>query len=296
MRDYSRVHSTFWTSPDTSSLSEDGRLLALYLLTGPHSNMLGAFRLPIGYVSTDINWSFERVSKGLKELSDSGFITLDSASQWVCITNYLRFNQIENPNQAKSLIKLIDQVPKTSPVLSVVSASVRKFSRFVPDELDHVISSGGLIGASANPSKGVPEGFAKPFPNQDQDQDQENNSTCAQPGPSTSNVVKINSKKDAPPYQDIIDLYHEILKALPKVYKLTETRKQRIRALWSDELDTLDSWKNYFTFIAQSAFLMGRSPPGRDGRVWAADFDFIINAQNFVKIAEKKYHGSRKDV
>ena len=43
MRDYSRVHTAFWTSEDVRRLSEDGRTLALYLLTGPHSNMIGCF-------------------------------------------------------------------------------------------------------------------------------------------------------------------------------------------------------------------------------------------------------------
>ena len=61
MRDYGKVQSSFWTSADTCKLSDDGKLLSLYLLTGPHSNILGCFRLPIGYVSDDLGWGFERV-------------------------------------------------------------------------------------------------------------------------------------------------------------------------------------------------------------------------------------------
>ena len=53
MRDYGKVFSTFWTSDSTRGMSDDAKVLALYLLTGPHSNIIGCFRLPDGYVSED---------------------------------------------------------------------------------------------------------------------------------------------------------------------------------------------------------------------------------------------------
>ena len=40
-------------------VSDDARLLALYLLTGQHTNMIGCFRLPDGYVSEDLAWTPE---------------------------------------------------------------------------------------------------------------------------------------------------------------------------------------------------------------------------------------------
>jgi hypothetical protein len=46
MRDYGKVYSTFWSSDTTSPLSDDGKLLALYLMTCGHSTIAGVFRLP----------------------------------------------------------------------------------------------------------------------------------------------------------------------------------------------------------------------------------------------------------
>lgn len=80
-------------------VSDDARLLALYLLTGQHTNMIGCFRLPDGYVSEDLAWTPERVSKGFDELSANGFATRDSSSKWVLIRNFLTWNSVENPNQ-----------------------------------------------------------------------------------------------------------------------------------------------------------------------------------------------------
>jgi hypothetical protein len=95
-----------------------------------------------------------------------------------------------------------------------------------------------------------------------------------------------------PPYQAIVNLFHECLPQLPAVYKLTDNRRQRIKALWNDELDDLDSWQNYFQHISCSDFLMGRIP-GRDGSPFLASFDFIIHPAKFIKIAEEQYHAKK---
>ncbi|WP_347989901.1 hypothetical protein [Methylomonas sp. AM2-LC] len=94
------------------------------------------------------------------------------------------------------------------------------------------------------------------------------------------------------PYQAIVDLYHECLPGLPKVYKLNDPRRRRIKALFEDELDDLQSWQNYFRHISRSDFLMGRCA-GRDGQPFLASFDFIIHPVKFIKIAEEQYHGKK---
>ena len=50
-------------------LSNEAKLLALYLLTGPHTNMLGCFRLPASYVAEDLGWDLKTVSKRFNELN-----------------------------------------------------------------------------------------------------------------------------------------------------------------------------------------------------------------------------------
>ena len=52
MREYGQVQSAFWQSIDVQSWSDEGKLLALYLLTGPHANGIGCFRLPSGEVES----------------------------------------------------------------------------------------------------------------------------------------------------------------------------------------------------------------------------------------------------
>jgi hypothetical protein len=136
MRDYGVVHSTFWTSATTHNFSGDGRLLALYLLTGPHSSSLGSFRMPDGYVMEDLGWDLKRVSKGFEELSQYGWANRCETTKWVFIRAYLKFNPPQNPNQVTALRKLAAQIPENASILEGLRAAmVEHCGRFEQGEL-----------------------------------------------------------------------------------------------------------------------------------------------------------------
>ena len=97
-------------------------------------------------------------------------------------------------------------------------------------------------------------------------------------------VVKI-------PFKKIIELYHEMLPTLPRIEKLTKTREGFIRQRWIEDLPDINHWENYFDYIKQSDFLMGRVEPLNGKRVFRADLEWIIRPSNFAKISEDKYHG-----
>lgn len=160
MRDYGKVHTSFWTSSTIRALSEDGRYLAIYLLTSPHSNIAGTFRLPDGYVCEDLGWSSQRVSKGFAELFRNGFATRCEATKWVWVIKHLEWNPPENPNQRKSAAKIVGTVPSECAW-----------------KLDFMRVSGPSLGIdgvdNANPSATVSKGFPKPFANQEQEQEQD---------------------------------------------------------------------------------------------------------------------------
>jgi hypothetical protein len=111
MRDYGKVHTSFWTSQTTRLMSEDARSMAMYLLTSPHGTISGAFRLPDGYVCDDLQWSSERVSATLIELLNKGFANRCETTKWVWINKHFEWNKPENPNQFKSASKIALSIP-----------------------------------------------------------------------------------------------------------------------------------------------------------------------------------------
>jgi len=112
VRDYGRVHHTFWSSRTTGPLSDASKLLALYLMTCSHNTIAGVFRLPDGYIIEDTGWQMETVLKGFAELSQNGFAERCSETKWVWIVKHLAWNPPENPNQWKAVCKVSETIPE----------------------------------------------------------------------------------------------------------------------------------------------------------------------------------------
>jgi hypothetical protein len=133
MRPYGRIFVRYWTSPDIVDLNGDSKLLGAYLLSSPHSNMLGCYRLPVAYVVDDLKMGSETVLKGFRNLSNKGFMTHDLDLSWVLIRNFLKWNPIENPNQGKAAAKLFDEVPVKSTVYAPLVQMLRANPANFPD-------------------------------------------------------------------------------------------------------------------------------------------------------------------
>ena len=86
-------------------------------------------------------------------------------------------------------------------------------------------------------------------------------------------------------YQKIIDSYNSICTGLPKAIKATENRKTHIRARWVQFGGSIEFFESYFREVSQSAFLNGNN-----NRRWKADFDWLFNEANMVKVLEGKYN------
>ena len=101
---------------------------------------------------------------------------------------------------------------------------------------------------------------------------------------------KHEKSSNSVPYKKIIELYHRLLPDLPAVMKLTQKRKSQIRQRFKEDMGDLESWENFFIFVMQSDFLMGRIDPPSGRALFRADIEWLTNATNFTKIAEGKYH------
>lgn len=111
---YTRVESRFWQDEKMRAVSDDARYLMLYLLTSPHRNILGLYFLPSPYACFDLGWDEKRFHKGLQELLKAGSVKYDTTTHVVLVQNYLKHNPLENPNQVKSAIDKLDEIPQTA--------------------------------------------------------------------------------------------------------------------------------------------------------------------------------------
>lgn len=129
MRDYGQVQCSWWGHPDSNKLSDSSKLLFLYLLTGPHSNGLGCYRLPFGYVSSDTGNPIETISKGFIELEGNGFSYHCKATDFVVIPKYLKWNQISNGKVAMAREKEFNDIPSKFQFIHMVAGDIREFGK-----------------------------------------------------------------------------------------------------------------------------------------------------------------------
>ena len=94
-------------------------------------------------------------------------------------------------------------------------------------------------------------------------------------------------KRNAPkeiPYDEIIKRYNDICSyKLPKVLRLSTSRKRHIKARFSDGY-TIDDFERLFKMTVSSPFLCGEN-----GRNWTANFDWLIEPGNMIKVLEGNY-------
>ena len=97
--------------------------------------------------------------------------------------------------------------------------------------------------------------------------------------------------KNKTPIKEIVKLYHKILPTLPRVEKLTKAREGYLKQRWREDLQDLTQWENFFHFVSESDFLMGRIESYDNRPPFLANLEWITKPSNFAKIAEDKYHG-----
>ena len=89
---YHVVFTRVWSNPEFRARSADARDAWMYLLTCPHRNTEGLFRLPIPAAAYDLQWSPERTATALAELEAAGFIAMDPATDVVWLINAIAAN------------------------------------------------------------------------------------------------------------------------------------------------------------------------------------------------------------
>lgn len=88
MREYSKVAPQFWNGKTGKALKAQGTeavIVALYLMTCQHANMLGLYYLNKAYIAVDTGLGFEGASKGLAGACEAGFCAYDEASEVVWV-------------------------------------------------------------------------------------------------------------------------------------------------------------------------------------------------------------------
>ena len=102
--------------------------------------------------------------------------------------------------------------------------------------------------------------------------------------------LEIEEDKETIPYEKIKDLFHEICVSYPKVLKISNYRKKIIAARYKEHNCDIEVFRRLFTKAESSDFLKGKN-----SKNWKADFDWLMNQGNMIKVLEDKYKNKEEN-
>ena len=254
MSRYVRVATRFWNDEKAVCLSEQAKYLFLYIMTSPHSNMIGYYVLPKLYIMHDLQWSDKRLGKPFEELLQEGFIMYCEQTSVVFIPNFLKYNPIQNQNQAKGGVKAIKEIPENS-LYPLFFNSLEQYAEQFTEPFSKPLH------------KPLPERYG-------------NTVTV------TEAVTETVTETEKDIYVRIQNLYNLLRGEMPEIKVITDKRKKAIHARLKTH--TEEDIVEVFNRATESDFLSGRSGD------WQANFDWLMNPNNFVKVLEGNYNNKAK--
>ena len=119
MRDFAKLAPQFWIGATGRKLHQncpEATVVAAYLVSGPHSTMLGLYYLPKIYIAHETGLGMEGASKGLQRAIEAGFCQYDDASEMVFVPEMARFQIAERlepkDNRCRWIQRAYDALPE----------------------------------------------------------------------------------------------------------------------------------------------------------------------------------------
>lgn len=108
---YSKVYSRMWSDPRFRAWTEDARHAALYVLTCPHRNTEGLFRLPLPLAAYDLQWTTARTAAAFGELEEARWMVLDPDTDLVWIIDAVADDPPVGPKRTKGAVNKLADTP-----------------------------------------------------------------------------------------------------------------------------------------------------------------------------------------
>ena len=156
MSKYRKIDVRIWNDAKFSTMSDNGKLAFLFVLTHPHMTSLGAMRATIPGMAAELGWKPEAFREAFREALTKGLAKHDEKASFVWLPNFLKYNAPESPNVVKSWEKSLELIPECDMYFELLQ-QVKAFTEALPK---------GFVEA-------LPEDFRKSMPNPEPEQEPE---------------------------------------------------------------------------------------------------------------------------
>jgi hypothetical protein len=87
MREFAKISPQFWVGKTAKELRghQEAQIVAMYLMSSPHANMIGLYYLPKMFISHETGLTLQGACKGLARCIDAGFCRYDEEAEMVWV-------------------------------------------------------------------------------------------------------------------------------------------------------------------------------------------------------------------
>lgn len=134
---YRTVDAAFWSDPKINSLPPNGKLLALYLVTNPHSHVGGIYYLPEPIVIHETGISKRELDTLWDTLSGAGFCRIDKKMSvvWVVKMFFYQGRGEKNERSVASHLRSLHNSVLVHEFLAMYPTVAKRFSDRVSDRV-----------------------------------------------------------------------------------------------------------------------------------------------------------------
>ena len=111
---YRNIQMSFWTDAKIAdTFTPDEKLMYLYLLTNPHTNLCGCYEISVRQIAFEIGYKSEQVEKLIKSLQEKHVISYSLESREILLVNWHKYNWTTSEKFRKPLREEVKKVKKS---------------------------------------------------------------------------------------------------------------------------------------------------------------------------------------
>ena len=115
MAAFANIRPSLWRSSKVRQLEGIEKLIAIYMMTNEHFNMIGLYRLPISLIDSDIALGLAQITAAIERLTDVGFCKYDHDHEVVWVVDMAKTQAIggapkPNQKQCKGVANIITRL------------------------------------------------------------------------------------------------------------------------------------------------------------------------------------------
>lgn len=170
MAHFRKIDVRIWNDAKFIALSNNAKLIFLFLITHPQMTSLGAMRGTPQGLAAELQLSTEDFSKAFTEVLEQGLAKHDRDACCMWLPNFLKYQSAESPNVLRNWVKQVEYIPecelKTRAVAGLKAYAeglskgfAKAFAEAFPEDIPESVSSKQRAVSSKPPPPSQVEAF-----------------------------------------------------------------------------------------------------------------------------------------